>query len=138
MSVRRSLIAVAALLAAANLACGAIPVPFLAPRASSLRVAAEYADASAADVEHTLAQPLERALLGVAGVAQVDTSCHDGVAILDARLEPGIDAYAAGQAARERIREMEADLPDGVAPALRVLPPVTRVTVLVSGDTTSA
>ena len=94
-----------ALVPLAPLACRA-PAP-----ASLVLVSAADPGAAAADVERSIAVPVEDALAGMPAAARIASFSREGHALVAVTLTPGADPVAAGDDARTRVHAIAARLP---------------------------
>ena len=121
------------LLIGSALACGGWPVlggPD--PRPPGLEVSAELPGAAPELVEQLLAEPLEASLMAVPGLIRLDSTCEEGLVVLELGLTATTDAWTAAGAARELLAE-QTGLPGDVLPTLRVRLPTQTHTVVLSG-----
>ena len=89
-------------------------LPELAP--AETRIQTEAPGLVAEQVETLVTQPLESALIGAPGVAQVHSESTQGLSTITVRFAAGADPYRTRQALAENLAAQASALPDGVAP----------------------
>jgi CzcA family heavy metal efflux pump len=98
-------------------------LPDLAPAQTTVET--EAPGLVAEQVESLITQPIESALIGAAGVAQVHSDSVHGLSVITVRFTPGADPYRTRQAVAERLAGLNGALPAGVA-APRIAPLTSR------------
>jgi CzcA family heavy metal efflux pump len=89
-------------------------LPDLTPAEASIQT--EAPGLVADQVETQVTQPLESALIGAAGVAQVHSESTQGLSTITVSFAPGVDPYRARQALAESLAAQAGALPEGVSP----------------------
>ena len=89
-------------------------LPELAP--AETRIQTEAPGLVAEQVETLVTQPLESALIGAPGVAQVHSESTQGLSTITVRFAAGADPYRTRQALAENLAAEASALPGGVAP----------------------
>jgi CzcA family heavy metal efflux pump len=89
-------------------------LPDLAPAQTTVETQAPGLVAE--QVETLITQPIESALIGAAGVAQVHSDSVHGLSVITLRFTPGADPYRTRQAVAERLAGLSGALPAGVTP----------------------
>jgi CzcA family heavy metal efflux pump len=89
-------------------------LPELAPAQTTIQT--EAPGLAAEQVETLVTRPIESALIGAVGVAQVHSDSVQGLSIVTVRLAAGGEAYRSRQAVIERLSALSGSLPVGVMP----------------------
>jgi cobalt-zinc-cadmium resistance protein CzcA len=95
------------------------------PAPAIIEVVAQYAGASAEEVERQVSIPLEVALAGMPGLKYTRVKSMFGLAHFRNQFEYGVDYIVARQEVINRLRD--ADLPDGVVPQISPASPIGEI-----------
>lgn len=95
-------------------------------------ISTEYPGVSPEEIEQNLTIPIEKAIKGVRGVEHIESRSHEGISMIEAKLEPGRDLKAVAQDIRsriERIRNFPSEAEDPVVLEIEFEAPVVQVGV---------
>ena len=98
-------------------------LPNLAPAETSIQT--EAPGLVAEQVEDLITRPIERAVVGAAGVAQVKSESAQGLSMVTVRFAEGADPYRARQAVTESLSALTGALPASAA-SPRIMPLTSR------------
>jgi CzcA family heavy metal efflux pump len=98
-------------------------LPELAPAETTIQT--EAPGLVAEQVENLVTRPIESALIGASGIAQVHSDSVQGLSVITVRFAPGADPYRARDAVSERLSALTGDLPAGVS-SPRIAPLTSR------------
>ena len=98
-------------------------LPNLAPAETSIQT--EAPGLVAEQVEDLITRPIERAVVGAAGVAQVKSESAQGLSMVTVRFAEGADPYRARQAVTESLSALAGALPASASPP-RIMPLTSR------------
>ena len=98
-------------------------LPNLAPAETSIQT--EAPGLVAEQVEDLITRPIERTVVGAAGVAQVKSESTQGLSMVTVRFAEGADPYRARQAVTESLSALAGALPASASPP-RIMPLTSR------------
>ncbi|MSP92750.1 MAG: efflux RND transporter permease subunit [Myxococcales bacterium] len=96
----------------------------------TIRVATFLAGAGPADVERTLTMPVERAVAAAPGIDKVESISRQGASVVTAQFGQDADLDTAQFEISQRLAQMQASLPPGVAAPLVLKFDVTNIPVV--------